>query len=350
MKRIAILVPNLNGGGAERVALNIANILSRTGHNVHMVLAQKSGVYFEQLEKRVTLHVCNYSKTMYSIFGIGKIVRRIEPEVVLSTTHRMNVIASIVWKFWKGNYRLILRLPNSPQAEIDNDVMSPWRLKLYSKAYRNCSFVLAQSDAMKQEAQDVFHLDDDRVRVLINPLDLLTIENSLEQMKNPFNSLRTNILAVGRIHEAKGFDFLIEAFVVVVQKNPDYFLNIIGNDNGQQDILETLVKDRKIEQNVRFWGHQNNPYPFYKYCDAYVLSSRWEGLPNALLENLYLGKPAIATRCVPIINTLITEGKNGYTVEFGDRDDLATKILSYSKLVPKKYVIDESDIESVLFD
>jgi glycosyltransferase involved in cell wall biosynthesis len=350
MTRIALLLPNLNGGGAERVLINIGNILVRSGHDVHLILTQNQGVYFNQLENEITLHALNFKKVIYSGPKISKLLKIIQPDVVLSTTHRMNFIASIVCILQKENYRLMLRLPNSPKAEIKFGALNKVRLLLYGFAYKHCNYVLAQSKAMRDEAIEVFKIDRGKVRVLTNPLDTTAIEKTLKRNENPFDNEHINVLAAGRIHKSKGFDFLIESFSIVLKHDQSYLLHIIGDDKGEQASLSDLIKKLGIDQHVIFWGYQNNPYDFYKNCDIYVLSSRWEGLPNTLIECMYLGRPVIVTKCSPVIEELVINNISGYIIDFGDTELLAKRILESSKLNPQKYRNITDNIEDIIFN
>jgi len=135
----------------------------------------------------------------------------------------------------------------------------------------------------------------------------------------------------------KGFDVLIESFAKVVEKRSNFHLHILGRDvDGNLEKLEKQVAELGISENITFHGFQKNPYPFYKFCDLFVLSSRREGLPNVVLECQYLGKPVVATRCIPAIERLIDDGRNGFVVDVEDVDQMADAIKKFRKLKPVK--------------
>ena len=114
-------------------------------------------------------------------------------------------------------------------------------------------------------------------------------------------------------------------------------LNIIGRDDGEEKSLLNLRKKLNLEKNVHFLGFQSNPYRFFYFSDLFVLSSRREGLPNAVLENLYLKKPIVATQCIPYLSTLINHGKNGYIVPTENPKSLASAILNFENLTEQGF-------------
>ena len=119
---------------------------------------------------------------------------------------------------------------------------------------------------------------------------------------------------------------LIAIAVVLVVKPSGLF--------SHQKELEEIIVGLSLDKYIKFLGFKNNPYQYYYYCDLFVLSSRWEGLPNAVLENLYLKKPIVATKCFSYIHEIIKDGLNGILVNIEDTDNLAKAILSYKKIEP----------------
>ena len=100
------------------------------------------------------------------------------------------------------------------------------------------------------------------------------------------------------------------------------------------DLLR-LVKNLNLDRSIFFEGFVENPYSYYKYSDLFVLSSRWEGLPNVVIENLYLEKPIVVTDCIKFLSDLIVDGENGFIVPVNDHLILSEKILNYNNLKPK---------------
>ncbi|MCI5192044.1 MAG: glycosyltransferase [Candidatus Electrothrix sp. AU1_5] len=127
------------------------------------------------------------------------------------------------------------------------------------------------------------------------------------------------------------------AFAQVVNKDKKYKLFILGRDeDGNTEKLKQLCDELNVQDHVHFLGFQNNPYPYYKFCDLFVLSSRAEGCPNVLLEAMYFERPVVATKCVPIIGKIVENRETGFLVEPENPEQLRDAILAYKTLTPKK--------------
>lgn len=336
MKRIVFMLPNLFAGGAERVTVILANALSRNGFDVSLVTAQGKGDLEHQLESSITLHALGYQKTIFSILGVRRLIKEMQPDIVFSTTHRMNVVVYLANLLVLKKWRVFLRLPSSPKSEIENGKINWLYHKLYSVAYQQATCVVAQTPEMREQVVKYFGVEKEKVRVLINPIDTEYIDRKLRDAGSPFVG-GINIVAAGRLVYEKGYDVLIDAFKEVAEKKSDFRLHIIGADKGCGKELAEQVKRLDLESKVIFHGYQENPYQFFANCDLFVLSSRWEGLPNAVLENLYIGKPVAVTKCVSILEDLIDDGENGFLIDVGDSEQLETAMLNYSQLKPKPF-------------
>jgi len=117
-------------------------------------------------------------------------------------------------------------------------------------------------------------------------------------------------VASGRIREEKGYKFLLKSFMEVIKINPRYRLHILGGiGNGQyMEELKQFINDNGLQKYVLFLGFKINPFHYYKFADLFVLSSKWEGLPNVVLEALYLQTPVVVTACIPYFRKLIKSG------------------------------------------
>ncbi|AVR00346.1 hypothetical protein OBCHQ24_15490 [Oceanobacillus iheyensis] len=134
-----------------------------------------------------------------------------------------------------------------------------------------------------------------------------------------------------KINPQKGFDVLLKAFKQVNTTLSNTHLTIMG-EGKQREELEFLAKDLNLEQNVSLVGYKENPYPYYYYSDLYILSSRYEGFPNTLLEALACGTKVIATNCKSGPIEIIEDNNYGVLVPVDDEKVLAKSIIEYLKL------------------
>ena len=192
---------------------------------------------------------------------------------------------------------------------------------LNKKLLKRARTIIAQTDAMRKQALEYYPLKDNQVVTLNNPLDREHVIRSAAQEENPFEKGKTHFLTVCNIAYSKGVDVLVEAFRQVKSVIPDAMLTIVGRDTT--DYGQQLKATLKGETDVRFLGFRDNPYPYMRFCDVFVLPSRMEGFPNVLLEAMCFNHPVVSTTCVPVVKKLITPGENGYYCDVDDSKQLA---------------------------
>jgi len=353
MKSIMFFLPNLNGGGAERVIVNIIRQLDTKAFDISLVLVDDTGVYKPLIPKYVSVYSLGTKKTIFSPYSLWRTIKKIQPDIVFSTLFRTNIALYIALLGIKKKPFVILRSPNSPKLLLEKQELNQTMMFFLEKAYASADVVLAQTPEMKEEIVLYHNVSKTKVEVLLNPIDIQMIEKKTVDSINPFESEKINVVAAGRLTKQKGFDILITAFKQVVKENSHFVLHIIGKDDGEEENLRRMVYNYNLESNVNFLGFQDNPYKFFFFSDLYVLSSLWEGLPNTVLENLYLRKPIIATRCIPFMDTLIEDKKNGFLVDVSDSEQLARAILDYKDIQVTKtatFFNNGNDINKFLLD
>ncbi len=349
-KKILFFLPMLNVGGAERVTVNIIRSLDTNKYDIHLVMVEQKGLFLEHIPDYVTIHNLDAKKTIFSLFKLQKVIQKIEPAVVYSTLIRTHIMLYFVLlKGISSQVKTVMRMPSSPKLMVEEGKGNFISNFILSRALQRSNVVLAQTPEMKEEIEFYYGVNSENVKVVLNVLDKDFINKSIENQTNPFNSKNINVVASGLVRHIKGFDILIRAFKKVYAQNSNFRLYIIGRDlNGQILEYENLVRSLGLEGIVFFLGNKTNPYRYYFYSDLFVLSSRREGLPNVVLENLYLEKPVVATRCVPFLSTIIQDGENGFLVDVDDVESLATAILNFKAI--KKPTLFLSDNYSKIED
>jgi glycosyltransferase involved in cell wall biosynthesis len=236
-----------------------------------------------------------------------------------------------------------------PSAQIKNKHFPQYYFWLIKLLYKRADFIIAQSEEMKEEIIKYYNQPKNEIIVTINPIDEDLIQNQIIHANNPYQDNKINVIVSGRISKEKGQDILLEAFKYVVNQNNRFKLNILG-DVGDKEYYEELLKiinDFNIVEYVEFLGFKSNPYPYYKYADLLVLPSRWEGLPNVVLEALYLQTPVVVTNCIPFFQRLINEGINGYIVDIDDIKGMSNAILEYGLLKVEKGAIPSNNMQEI---
>ena len=335
-KKIVFVDQSLNGGGAERVMCTVIRNLDPEKFEIHLILVSDMGDLYHLIPKHVKLRVLGIPNTRKALVNTVKVLRQIQPDIVYITTIRCAILVLFA-RYFSRLYRVILRFPAMPSLLSNLKMQSKLHSLVMKLLCRKADYIIAQSNEMFEELTSYLGISAKKIVTIQNPLDVKNIEKCLEDEKNPFDHSKINIVGSGTIYPIKGFDILIKAFADVVKKDKRFCLHILGRDcNGNKAKLIQLTSMLGISEHVLFHGFQANPYPFYKYCDLFVLSSRAETLPNVLIECQYLGKAVVATRCVPIVERLIKNGKNGYLVKNKDIDEMKNAILRYNNIAGEK--------------
>ena len=140
-----------------------------------------------------------------------------------------------------------------------------------------------------------------------------------------------NYLWAGRFFYNKAQDLLCRAFRLVSERLPDAHLYLLGrydtNDTFYQQVRR-YVDHYHLGEKIHFIGEVSNPFKWMRHCDCFVMPSRYEGLPNALIEAMYLGKPVVATRCIPMISRIVSDQYNGILVAPDDEQQMADAMIS----------------------
>lgn len=317
MKKIMFILPNLNGGGAERVAVTYLRSLNSSKFSITLVLLEKTESLNHLLPPEVEIKDMETHSTSKSLPRLIEYIKKKEPDVVFTTHSRLAFLVSLS-RLFTPKFEHIARMQGSPKLEKKEGEYGVFKRLLYSIGFRSADIVIAQTAFMKNEGSEVFRIPKEKITVLNNPIDKAYINQALKTDRKLFTNEEYAIVSAGRLSYEKGFDLLLLALPKVIERIPNVKLHILGEDRGHGEVLYQMVRDLEVQDYVSFHGFISNPYPFYEQCDLFALTSRHEGFPNAFLENYYLNTPIVATRCAQVIGELIDDGVNGYLADVSD--------------------------------
>jgi len=300
-RQIIFLIPSLRGGGAERVIVTLLRHLDRKKFRLRLaVIDMREAAYLDDVPDDVELIDLSCSRVRYALPKIIRVIWRQRPEVVFSTLGHLNLALAIIRPLLPNGVRYIARETSIISEIIRSYSLAGWWRWAYRSFYRSFDCALCQSVYMRNDLVDNFGFPAARAVVIHNPVDIELIRRlAAEQVSTGMKSETGNgtqplihLVAAGRLSHEKGFDLLIEALAFCC--NTSLRLTILG-EGPFRGKLERLAQEKGVAQQVRFAGFQKNPYPFFADADAFVLSSRFEGFPNVVLEALACGTPVIAT-------------------------------------------------------
>jgi glycosyltransferase involved in cell wall biosynthesis len=321
--KIALFIPTLRGGGAERVFVNLANYFLAKGYIVYL-LTTKEGVYFHLLNKniRVIYFSISTNRILYYFLGIIQVsyfLLKHKPAILLTTLIEANLIGCIAKKVSFSKVILILRQANILRNITKSDNKYN---KLMSWAFNNSNGIIANSPDTSISIQKLCNIKNDKIKIIANPV---YSPNALFLAKEQLGINDNYILAVGSFKKQKDYPTLIKAFSLV-RKHISIALIVLGN-GPERNNIEELVKNLQLENDVYFRGFVNNPYPYFANAKLFTLSSIFEGFGNVLVESLSVGTPVVSTNCQGGPNYILENGKYGTLVPVGDYKMLAEGII-----------------------
>lgn len=303
--KVLLLIPHLGGGGAEHVIAALARNLDPSRYEVHLGLFTQSANPGPPLPPSVTIHEFGARRVRFGAWSLLRLVWRLRPAVILSSMAHLNLLVLLFRHFLPPQTRLCVRQNGALTATLAASGHPLLSRYLYAAAYRSADRVICQTNSMAMELQTELALNKTKLVVLPNPVNLDAIR-AVACKTNTRPSPGPRLLAVARLAPEKGIDLLLEAFAGIHRHFPAAELEILGTGPSRL-ALEEQRNALELEECVRFHGNVPTPAEHFSGVSAFVLSSRQEGLPNALLEAAAAGLPIVALPASPGLVTLLRD-------------------------------------------
>lgn len=332
MVKLCIVTPSFSGGGAERIAVNLANHYTKKGVDVCLIVFEGVGPYLSQIDSSIKLIDFDARRWRYNVWSkLRKALKAESPTHVLSVLRDVSIFVGLALPV-KNKTRVVFREANT----MDGVRRKSWRRRLIYKtlmrlAYWRADVVIANSIDTKKDLISDRIVRESKVEVIGNPVinDDLVEKTGGALYHDWFSSSDIFVvLHVGRLHVQKNQALLLSAFSLAVRSVPNLKLVILG-EGAEKNNLEKLTSELGIKDSVDFAAFQDNPYPYYKAADLFVLSSDWEGFGNVIVEALACGTPVISTDCSGGPRTILANGKYGVLVPCGDAERLSSEIVNH---------------------
>ena len=300
--KVGLFFGTFAGGGAERMMINLAIGLKRSGVEVVIYVVNKTGVLLKDIPPSIKVYDYQSSRGAYSVIHkIRATLINDKLDALISTQEHINACVALASIGLKTSTKVIFREANNPQQKK----VSAWRRYLNKRLYLLADHHVAVSGGVKGSMMNYYHLDDEAISVIYNPVVDESMPMMLADEKTDdhhwFNDNHDIpvIVGMGRFHSQKGFDDLIEAFALVRSKRPAKLV-IFGDKDKNTDYyfyLKKKVESLKLEGEVDFPGFVSNPFKYLAKASLFVLASKYEGLPGVLIQALACGCPVVSTDC-----------------------------------------------------
>jgi len=331
-RKVCFVLPSLVLGGAEKVASIILTHLDRSKFDVKLVLFNKFGEHLDCLPPDLEI-IDLHKKSRWDFWGLivrlRKIVKREEPDILISFLEYSNIISVLSAILLKKVPKVIISERSNHRSYLQKVKFKWLKTILIKYTYRKAHKIIAVSKEIKRNIITDFRINDDKIEVIHNPIDITKVERLCkEEVNHRFVNKKDRflIISVGRLSEEKNFDLLLRSFSVVIKENPA-FLIIVG-DGELRGELQKKARELDLENFVDFVDFQQNPFRWLSKADLFVLTSNWEGFPNVILEAMACGIPVISTDCPTGPREIIENNKNGILVPIQDARLLANAILA----------------------
>ena len=348
-KKIIFFCPSIEEGGVEKNLFLMANKLSEN-NDISVVSANsnKRKMFVKNVKfycsKKLNLNKSpRIVKSLYCSFIL--LMRFFNKKNIILIAYESNIFAIFLSKILR--IPVIVRSNASPIGYLDN----AFKKYIFRFFFNLANLVLVNSKEFKIKIDTILKI---KSKILYNSIIGENLLKKLSNQKIPKIHLKKKaykIVIIGRLVDQKDHITSLKALNLLKNKI-NFYIFIIGKGELMNN-LKKFCKHNKLEDKIKFIGYKKNIYPYLKWSDALVLSSKFEGSPNVLIESISMNKITISSNCSTGPKEILTNGKGGYLFRTSDYKDLAKKIeisyfekkITFQKKIFARKTIDRFSIE-----
>ena len=311
--------------------VNLAHGIAALGIPVDLVVKRSGSPYLKNLPEKLKL-IELLSLHRNPEVAAALYLTETSPYSILTSKAENDILAIRAKKRAGTDTRIIIRVPvhitNRLKHKGSGLIRTCWKKQRLRRTLDSADSIIAVSDGVASDVADITGIPRGRIHVIRNPVvtpELETLSGSSIEHSWFSPKDKPVLIGMGRLGRQKNFEVLIRAFYMV-RAQLDCRLLILG-EGRRHGRLERLVRGLGMTESVQLPGFVENPYPYLAKADLFVLSSLWEGSPNALSEALALGVPVVSTDCESGPREILQNGKYGQLVPLGDTDAMASAII-----------------------
>jgi glycosyltransferase involved in cell wall biosynthesis len=319
-RRVCFVLPSLNGGGAERAAVQVLNALDPAAWDRTMYLFERSGPYLAALDPSIALSTGGGGSRGQRWLALRRYFVDDRPDLIVSFLSYFSVLTAARAARIRARVVFNQQTPLSAFLEDgDYEWRRPSHRRLFSVvtrwAYRLADRIIATSEGVSRDLRRQFRVPADRITIVHNPVDLDAVTRAAREPLDPSIDAMWRppvVVAAGRLADAKNYPLLIDAFAELRQRMPAR-LFILGTGPREQAMRDQILA-RGLGDAVTLCGFQSNPWKYIARADVFVLTSRYEGFGNVLIEAMACGVPVVATTS-PGTTEIVQRGVDGLLVD-----------------------------------
>jgi len=329
-ERVAVFLPSLSAGGAQRTMLYVAEGFAKHQLKVDIVLQRVEGPDLSRITDELRIIDLNAGRSLLALIPLIRYLRKEKPQVIISAMMYANVIAILAKKLARVNTRVLVSEHNTISYAVRNSSTLRGRFLpvLARLLYPMSDIIVAVSEGVADDLAKILRLPRGNIHVVYNPVITPDLDEMIkEPLDHPWFQPGEPpvILGIGRLTRQKDFPTLLRAFAIVFKEQAARL--VILGEGRDRSKLQRLTKELHIESYVDMPGFVGNPYKYMAHAAVFVLSSIYEGLPTVLIEALACGTKVVSTDCESGPREILQGGAFGELVPVGDAEALANAIL-----------------------
>jgi len=329
---LVIFIPSLSDGGAEKVAVNLANSLAFKDKIITLLTLKKKNNIYHNISDKVELLELKSSRLLFSIFEIIKLLVSKKPKYFISFLYASCLVSVICKILSFSNVKIIFSIHNNFEKSKIN-LKAKITLFLFKYFVKFSYKIITVSKGLKKQLQVQFNIPKDKIFYIYNTI---------------FKKKNINLLILGRLTKQKN-----QIFVIRNLRKLKYFnkikLFLVGNGEDFE-LLKKEVMRNKLNNKVIFLGYKKNPYSLIRFCDYLIVPSLWEGFGNIVGEGLFFKKKIISSNCDFGPSEILQGEKFGYLYKINSKNDFIIKFMKsfvQIKLIPNKIYLNQFHISYV---
>jgi glycosyltransferase involved in cell wall biosynthesis len=345
-KKIAFFTPTLDGG-VGKVITNLIENLYKEKIDIDLLVVKSDDSKLKPFNGKCKVFNFKKERAFQSFLSLGSYLKEKTPNILISFIFHANLLSILARFFFSPKTKLVI----SEHIALKNALKSlPFFKKIFlsfliKNLYPHADCIVTVSEgAAKQIEELISSKYKSKITVIYNPvIDEKIFKMAQQLIDHPwFKEGRKFkiVLSIGRITAQKDFITLVRAFKFVREKI-NAKLVILG-DGEEREKLEKEIRKLNLQNEILLPGFVENPYPYFKNSDIFVLSSRYEGLSNVLIEALAFGLPIVSTDCPAGPREVLENGKYGLLVPVGNYKKMAEAIIAILNneiVIPKEILI-----------
>lgn len=336
---LMIVIHSLQGGGAERVLVNLLKGLSRDEFEITLVLYEDRRAY--QLPENIQLRVLGIpaGRNLFSlgtgflkkILALTRLITAQRPDLVFSLLSSTNAATILATRAAGTAARIAVSEHTFPSVNLANERFGSITARIVRLLYPRADRIIAVSRGIRDDLQRSFGIHEELLQVIYNPFDLDEISRlGKERIEHPWFSPADSgqlpvIVSAGRLTKQKNYPLLLRGFALTSKIFPCRL--VILGEGPDRVPLERLIAELGLEHKVLLAGFQQNPFAWIAKAAVFALSSLYEGFPMVLVEAMALGIPVVSTDCPSGPAELITQDVNGLLIPLNNEEALSRALL-----------------------